>query len=45
MKIMAKVSFFDDGETMIMTPSRYDAYIIDMDMDVKVDIIDLGKSN
>ena len=41
MKIMAKVSFFDDGETMIMTPSRYDAYIIDMDMDVKVDIIDL----
>lgn len=40
MKLMAKVSYFNDPESFILAPSRYDIYI--MDMDSKEDTVKLG---
>ena len=41
-KIMAKLSHFQKGEDLILVPTRYDIYI--MDMDSSEDTITLGKT-
>lgn len=40
-KMMAKVSYFNDPDAFITVPSSYDIYI--MDMDAKNNILELGK--
>jgi DNA-binding LytR/AlgR family response regulator len=40
MKMMAKVSYFNDPEALILAPSSFDIYI--MDMDSEADLIELS---